>query len=495
MTVPSLLHDLLDHAARLHPDRPAIRHGPDVLTYAAACRRSERLAAWLAASGVRRGNRVLVATPMDVLVPPLLYACSRIGAVFVVLRDETPAVLAAHVMDDAAPALVVGDAAELREVALRRGIPCRGLDDVRAGAAHPGQPPAGGPLAVDPVCFVYTSGSTAMPKAVVSTHLQVTFVAHAIQSQLRYRPDDIVSCPLPLSFDYGLYQVFLCALAGADLRLAGADAAGQRLLVELREAGTTVFPAVPSLAEALARLLARRDTALPRLRLLTNTGAAMPASVLAELRGRLPGLRVQLMYGLTECKRASIMPPDEDLRRPGACGRALPGTEIFVVDADGVRLPAGEVGEVVVRGPHVMAGYWRRPELTARRFPRAEGLFPELRTGDYGCLDADGYLYFAGRRDDLYKERGFRVSTVEVEAAAGRVPGVHGAAVVPPAAGEEGATLVVVTGLAPHEVLGEMRRQLDQAKVPARCLVVSELPLSANGKVERRRLAGLVDRD
>lgn len=488
-----VLHEMLDAAAARFADRTAVRHGDTALDYRTVSEHSERLAGWLVSLGVRRGDRVIIALPVDVAAPPLLFACSRAGAVFVMQRPDTPEVIAAHVLDDAVPALVISDAEIVCELAERRGIPHRGLADVRTAAtsASPLGLAPDAPIAVDPVSFVYTSGSTAMPKAVVSTHQQVTFAAAAIQSQLEYRPDDIVYCPLPLSFDYGLYQLYLCTLAGAELRLSTADSAGHRLLVELHDAGATVLPAVPSLAANLARLLSRRATPLPRLRLLTNTGAAMPASVIATLRGHLPGLQVQLMYGLTECKRATIMPKDEDLRRPGSCGRALPGTEVFTVDGDGVRLPAGEQGEVVVRGPNVMAGYWRQPELTAQRFRRAEGLFPVLHTGDYGWVDADGYLYFAGRRDDIYKERGNRVSATEVEAAADRVPGIHAAVVMPPADGEYGATLLVESDLPPSEVLRQLRDQLDEAKVPARCVVVAALPLNANGKVERKELAAL----
>jgi acyl-CoA synthetase (AMP-forming)/AMP-acid ligase II len=169
----------------------------------------------------------------------------------------------------------------------------------------------------------------------------------------------------------------------------------------------------------------------------------------------------------------------------------LPGTEVYATDPHGRRLPPGEVGELVVRGPHVMAGYWRRPELTAQRFPRADGLFPQLRTGDYGWLDDDGYLYFVGRRDDLYKERGFRVSATEVAAAAMRVEGVDAAAVLPPSDDREEATLVVVTALAPHQVLALLRTQLEEFKVPRNCQVVPEIPLTSNGKVDRAGLARL----
>jgi acyl-CoA synthetase (AMP-forming)/AMP-acid ligase II len=343
---------------------------------------------------------------------------------------------------------------------------------------------------VDPVCLIYTSGTTSLPKAVVSTHQQVVFAAQAIQSQLSYRDDDVVYSPLPLSFDYGLYQLFLGAVSGAHVWLGQPAEVGPALARNLVRANATVLAAVPAVAEALARLLGRGGPA-PALRLLTNTGAAMPSEALVGLRAAIPGLRVQLMFGLTECKRATIMPPDEDLVRPGSSGRALPGTEVFVVDDVGRRRPPGEVGEIIVRGPNVMAGYWRRPELTDQRFPKADGLFPQLRTGDYGWLDEDGYLYFSGRRDDIYKERGFRVSATEVEAAARRVPGCASAAVLPPSDGEP-AALVATGTLTAEQVLAGMREQIEEFKIPRQCVIIDELPLSRNGKVDRKGLAGLV---
>ncbi|WBB76134.1 AMP-binding protein [Micromonospora sp. WMMD1128] len=488
-----LLPDLLDSTAAARPDAPAVDDGTACHTYHEVRTASLRLAGWLRAVGVRRGDRVLVALPTDATLPALLYAVARAGAAFVVVRTPAPEVALAHVLDDAEPALVLTDDAPLGELSRARGVPARGAADVaHAAATGDGDAPAGdGPLPVDPVCLIYTSGSTGMPKAVVSTHAQVTFAVRAIQSELRYRPDDVVHDVLPTSFDYGLYQIFLSTVAGARLRLGDPAETGGRLLASLVGSGATVLPCVPSLAINLLRLLGRPTAPRPRLRLLTNTGAAMPPEVLAGLRELLPGLSVQLMFGLTECKRAAIMPPDEDLRRPGACGRALPGTEIFTVDADGRRQPAGSTGELVVRGPHVMAGYWRRPELTAERFRRVHGLFPQLHTGDHGHVDADGYVHFAGRRDDVYKEKGTRVSATEVEAAAHRVDGVDAAGVLPPAAGCDGATLFVVAELTPGDVLRRLRDQLEEMKVPARCVVLPDLPLTGNGKVDRRALARL----
>jgi acyl-CoA synthetase (AMP-forming)/AMP-acid ligase II len=164
---------------------------------------------------------------------------------------------------------------------------------------------------------------------------------------------------------------------------------------------------------------------------------------------------------------------------------------VFAVDESGCRLGPGETGEITVRGPNVMSGYWRQPVLTARRFVQRDGLFPELRTGDHGWLDEDGYLYFVGRRDDLYKERGFRVSATEVEAAARRLPAVSSAVVLPPAP-DRPAVLVAVSDDPPDRILAGMRQEIEEFKIPGRCLVVDRLPLTGNGKVDRTAVAAML---
>lgn len=486
-----LLHDLLDHAPA---DATALTFGSRSWTYGSLATASRAVGAWLRESGVRRGDRVVISLPPSDVAVPVAYGCSRAGAVFVILHDQVRGTGLNHVLDDATPCLLITDDPAAAAAAAARGISVATSETVLAqtGGHHPDAPldddHPDAPLNVDPVCFIYTSGSTGLPKAVVSTHAQMVFAAQAIQSQLRYRADDVVYCPLPLSFDVGLYQLFLGALSGAQVRLGTSADAGPLLLRNLRDARATILPGVPSVADNLARMLARYGGTVP-LRLMTNTGAAMPEETLTTLRSHLPDLRVQLMFGLTECKRVSINPPDEDLRRPGSCGRALPGTEVLVLDDDGQPLPPHHVGQIAVRGPNVMAGYWRRPELTAQRFPRRDGLFPELHTGDYGWLDDDGYLYFSGRRDDIYKSRGFRVSATEVEAAVRRLDGVSGAAVLPPSPARPEAVLYAVTSLAPHELLDRLRAEIEPYKVPPTCVVVDALPLNSNGKVDKVALA------
>ncbi|NBE50731.1 class I adenylate-forming enzyme family protein [Streptomyces boluensis] len=495
-THTTLLHELLDRAAGQWPERPAVTSGEHTLTYRELDAASRRLAAWLHAGGLRRGDRLVICAPGHVALPALVYAASRAGVAFSLLHEQVRGIQLDHVLDDCEPALLVTDDPDAQAAAQRRGVRTATVAAVAAlasasasaSAAGSATAPPPGPLAVDAVCLIYTSGTTSLPKAVVTTHQQLVFSVAAIRSVLGYRPDDVVYSPLPLSFDYGLYQLFLATAAGARLWLGRPAEVGPALLGNLVRAGATVLAAVPAVADALARLLRRARADRPPLRLLTNTGAAMPGETLRALRAALPGLSVQLMFGLTECKRATIMPPDGDLTRPGSSGVALPGTEVFVVDDEGRRRPPGEIGEIVVRGPNVMSGYWRRPELTAQRFHRAEGLFPQLHTGDFGWVDEEGFLYFDGRRDDIYKENGFRVSATEVEAAARRVPGVGAAAVLAPQ--QDAPARLFVTGeVSPAEVLTGLREQIEEFKIPRRCVVVDALPLTGNGKVDRKALA------
>ncbi|MCM6777136.1 acyl--CoA ligase [Nocardia sp. CDC159] len=484
-----LLHELLDERARTSPDAVAVTAAEISLTQAELRQASLRLAGWLTALGVRRGDRVAVRLPSSVLVPAVLYAVSRIGAAFCVLHEQVRAPALEHVLSDLEPVVfLTGD----RDVLPHSGTAVHGAGDIaRAAAEHPPATDVTPVRGTDPVCLIYTSGSTSRPKAVLTEQRQLMFAVRAIHAEIGYTPADIVFVPLPLAFDYGLYQLFLGALGGAHIHLGAPAEGGAALLRGVERARATVLAATPPIAETLVWLLDRARTRPDALRLITTTGAALSAPTARALRAALPGVRLQIMYGLTECKRVSIMPPDEDLRRPGASGRALPGTEVIVAGPDGAALPIGEIGEFVVRGPHVMAGYWRRAALTEQTFGTAPDGERFLRTGDFGWLDADGYLYVDGRRDDVYKERGHRVSVLEIEAAARAVPEVRSAVVVPPGAG--GSAVLVVSGpVVPAALLVRLRALIEPYKVPRECVVLDELPLTPNRKVDRRAVAELV---
>ncbi|GAA3343087.1 class I adenylate-forming enzyme family protein [Amorphoplanes nipponensis] len=490
-----VVDDLLREAVARRPHARAVSDATGGWTYAELDAAARTGAAWLAAHGIGPGDRVVCRAGNVREFVALLFATLRHGAIFVPINPGMRRYHLRSVLADADPRLVVtgdDDAVTVREVTDR---PVVGLGTLRAALSGPSLPPAGpagpAPNGDATALLIYTSGSTAAPKAVVSPHGTVVFAARAIADRLRYRADDVVLCALPLAFDYGLYQVFLSVLAGAHLVL-GEPAAHVRLISTIREHGVTVVPVVPSLAEMLVRLAARHSS-VPAVRLFTNTGAALTAPMIAALRQRFPGAGIVAMFGITECKRVTIAECDGDRGRPGSVGTALDGTQVLILDDAGHPLPPGECGEIAVRGPHVMAGYWRAPQLSAQRFRRDPDTGTvTLHTGDYGRLDADGHLYFEGRRDDIFKRRGLRVSAVEIEAAACDVPGVRAAAVLPPT-GRRDVALFAVTELAPADVLRALAERIEDGKLPPACHVLPQLPLTANGKTDKRRLAELLD--
>ncbi|MFI0822573.1 class I adenylate-forming enzyme family protein [Streptomyces sp. NPDC021098] len=487
----------LGEAATVHPSAPAVRDRYGVWTYSELDAAADSFARILDGYGIRPGDRVMVRVGSIREFAALLFGTWRRGAVLVPINPAMKSFHLQPVLADSAPALIVAETAEREEADGQRwpaGAPvvvCSELD--LTGPADPGGRTQAEVPADRLALLIYTSGSTAAPKAVACPHAQVAFAARAVAQRLNYRSDDVVLTAVPLSFDYGLYQILLSALAGAELLLSGPESRA-RLLGFARDHGATVVPLVPSLGELLVRL-ASRDPRPTRIRLFTNTGAALSTSLITSLRDTFPGAAVVPMYGTAECKRITALEPDGDLARPASVGRALPGTEVLVVDEDGRRLSPFEIGEIAVRGPHVMAGYWRAPEATALRFrPSPEENRVTLHTGDYGWLDEDGYLYFQGRRDDLFKRRGSRMSTVEIETAVLDIDGVRESALLAPE-DDRDMVLFVVGELTAEQVLVRLADRLEAAKVPDLCRVLPALPLIANGQTDSKALRALVMAD
>ncbi|WP_326565408.1 AMP-binding protein [Amycolatopsis rhabdoformis] len=477
MNGTSLVHSLLDEAVADAPASVAVRDRVGAWTYTELAAWSHAVEVVLARRGVGRGDRVVVQLPTTRELVALFFGTTRRGAVFVPVNPAMKAFHFDSVVANAEPVLVITDLDPLwTEVEAAHG------ERIEETQVDPD----------DVAVLIYTSGSTAAPKGVIGPHRQVTFAAGAIQKVLGYRGDDVVFCRFPMSWDYGLYKVLLATLGRSEIVLADAES-DLRLLQRMREVGATIVPIVPSLATMIATLAGRETEPAAPVRLFTNTGAALPDSTIAQLRAAFPGTRVVRQFGQTECKRITIMPPDEDDQRPGASGLPLPGTSVHILAADGTELPAGDIGEIVAAGPHVMPGYWRAPELSARAFRRDETTGePRLHTGDYGRLDADGYLYFEGRRDDMFKRKGIRMSTLEIEAAAMDIPGVRAAGAIPPSDARDLA-ICVETELPPTTVLRELAKRLEPQKVPSLCHVVAEFPLTAHGKNATKELALLVE--
>ncbi|MFB8169978.1 class I adenylate-forming enzyme family protein [Kitasatospora purpeofusca] len=483
---PKGLHRLLDDAAARHPHRTAVIEGARAVDYAHLSRRVDRLARRLAAVGVRRGDRVVLLMANNLAFVESLHAVLRSGATAVPVSPDTKPFQLRKITANAQPVLLLTDRAD-RDLPLLDGLPTHTPDDLPTAL-----PPTAVPAAPDgpPAFLLYTSGSTSDPKGVICPPGAVLFAVHAIARRLGYTEADTVYCRPPFSFDYGLYQILLCALAGATLVVSG-DQPEVATLRIARDSGATVMPLVPTLAASLLTL-ARRDPRPTRLRLFTNTGEHLPSARADALRATFPGAEVVPMYGMTECKRITIADPVTD-PEPGAdpalracVGRALPGTTLRILDEDGEPVLPGTVGEIVVSGPHLMAGYWRDPEETALRYGHDRTGRRVLRTGDYGSLDAEGRLRLEGRRDDLIKRRGMRTSTAEIESAACDIPGVAEACLT---GAEDGTLTLWYVGAAdPVAVTAGLRERLEGPKLPDGVASVAALPRTVNGKIDRRRL-------
>jgi amino acid adenylation domain-containing protein len=492
-----LIHDLLDEAAAEVPRKRAVRDASGEWTYRQLTEFRDAFTRWLSDRGVGRGDRVVLQLPSSREMVAMFYGTVQRGAVFVPLNPAMKPFHLRPVVENADPKLVITHAGGLEQLRGVTSVPVYDVAHLWAEVTElhtrgvPGEPLE--PVSADDVAtLIYTSGSTAAPKAVVCPHAQVVFASRALTRALGYRPDDTVFCRFPMSWDYGLYKVLMSCVARCEIVLADGES-DFVLLKRMRETNVTVVPIVPSLATMIVSLARRDNGPRPPVRMFTNTGAALPRSTIAALRELFPGARVVRQYGQTEAKRITVMPPDEDQERPEAVGLPLPGTEVLILDAEHQPVPVGGIGEIVVSGPNVMPGYWRSPEGTARTFRRDEASGRlRLHTGDYGNLDADGYLYFQGRRDDMFKRKGLRMSTVEIESAALDIPGVRAAAALPP--GETcDLALFVESDLSLNVIIKELMERLEVAKMPAICRVLSTFPLTLHGKNAHQDLVALLD--
>jgi acyl-CoA synthetase (AMP-forming)/AMP-acid ligase II len=316
-----------------------------------------------------------------------------------------------------------------------------------------------------------------------------------VSQYLGLRQTDRIFCALPLAFDYGLYQVLMAVRIGATVILEQSFVYPARALEVMARARATVFPGVPTMFAMLIGFGAINRYDLSALRLMTSTAAALPEAHIRAIRRAFPGVTFYSMYGLTECKRVSYLPPDQLDLRPNSVGRGMPNQEVWLVDDAGHRLPNGAQGELVVRGSHVMAGYWRRPEETHERLrPGAAPGERVLFTGDIFRTDEDGYLYFVARKDDIIKSRGEKISPREVENVLSALTGVAQAAVLgtpDPLLGEAIEAYVVIqpsSRLTERDIFRHCLDHLEQFMVPKSVTIVPSLPMTSTGKVDKRAL-------
>ena len=511
-----LVHHFLENACDQSPEKIALVCDGHRWSYRELDIQANRVAHALTKMGVNRGDRVGLCLRNSVEAVAALFGILKAGGVFVSVNPTIKRDKLEYTLNNCQAAALIFDTRTATSdwlhslptsVASLKGaiscgpepegprdstVPCSSW--ISLEAAFSAERPRVATIDVDLACLIYTSGTTGDPKGVVSAHSNVVFASGSIIQYLGMRSDDVIFNVLPLSFDYGLYQLLMTFRVGGTLVLENSFAYPASILKQIAHEKVTGFPGVPTLFEMILRLdLTAFD--LSKLRFITNTAAALPPSRVMDLRHRFPNARVFSMYGLTETKRTLYMPPELLDQKPGSVGIAIPGTEVWIEDEKGNRLGPGETGELVSRGRHVMRGYWMAEEATAKRF--RQGPTPGERvclTGDLFRMDEEGCFYFVARKDDVIKSRGEKVAPKEVENVIFGLKGVREVVVigVPDALLGQGVKALVVVDkpmVTAAVVLAHCRSHLEDFMVPKQVEFRTSLPKTESGKIARKELA------
>ncbi|MCP4782956.1 MAG: acyl-CoA ligase (AMP-forming), exosortase A system-associated [Fuerstiella sp.] len=519
-----LIHHMLRGSALRFPDKEALIHKGQRLTYQQLSNKVSALANGLNAAGIQRGDRVGILLDSSVEQVVSIFAASQAQGVFVPMHHSLKPEQVSHIANDCRISALITTTERLHElheviqnspslrvviavgdtIGIQETIPLLEFDDL------PYAPDAAQSVDVsvekDLGAILYTSGSTGKPKGVMLSHANVVAGASIVSEYLSITDGDRLLAALPFSFDAGLNQLTTSIQQGGTLVLINFRFAREIVGVLKRER-ITGLGGVPPLWNLLVQnnsALARTD--LPDLRYITNTGGAMPQKTLAALRSALPNTQVFLMYGLTEAFRSTYLPPDELDRRPTSMGKAIPNTEILVINKDGRPCESGETGELVHHGPTVSMGYWGHEELT-NKVLRPHPLPPPgtgdavrvVYSGDMVRQDEDGFLYFVGRRDNLIKTSGFRVSPNEVEDAIFQTGQIREAAIIgvpDEMLGQHIAAFVVLKdgeAISEADLLTSCAASLPRHMVPRTVEFLPLLPKTSSGKVNYSALRQQTD--
>ena len=521
-----LINHMLRTSARRFPKNEALVHGSQRLTYREVLNLTGGLAQGLRSAGLRRGDRVGIFLDSSVEQVISIFGIAQAGGVFVPVNGLLLSAQVSHIANDCQIRGLITSAAKLAVLTgILTEIPSLEFIVVVGGDGTPvkvdlanysfdqlcslnTREPEDVGIEKDLAAILYTSGSTGKAKGVMLSHANIIAGSSIVSTYLNLSQDDRILAVLPFSFDAGLNQLMTAFQQGCTIVLMTFVFAMEIVEMLLKE-HITGLAGVPTVWNFLAHPSSKlQRQALPHLRYITNTGGAMPQRVLATLRQALPTTKIFLMYGLTEAFRSTYLPPEELDRRPTSIGKAIPNTEILVINDAGQPCRPGEIGELVHRGPTVSLGYWGLSELTDSVLKPHPFLSPGRHDGEKVCFsgdlaraDEEGFLYFVGRRDNMIKSSGFRVSPTEVEEILFQSGKVREAAVI--GVPDEILGQTIKAFVAPQHdgesldiagLLDFCAEKLPRYMVPAAIEVLSPLPKTPTGKVDYptlRRREGL----
>jgi long-chain acyl-CoA synthetase len=504
----TLVNHFLEHSALQHTHKTALVHSGQRLTYSDLDVMANKIANFLVKSGIERGDRIAVFMDNSIEAVVSVFGALKAGAAFMMINHTTKAEKLEYILNNSAAKLAFTQ--KIRS-AIFKEIRCPNLGAIVSTGAcldeschsfenimssGDARPLPARCIDMDLASIIYTSGSTGQPKGVMLSHHNMVSAAHSITTYLENREDDIIINMLPLSFDYGLYQILMAFRIGGTVILEKSFTYPYQIIDLMIKEKVTGLPGVPTIIALLLHLKDIDKVDFSSLRYITNTAAALPVTHINRLRELFPHVRLYSMYGLTECKRVSYLPPEELDNRPNSVGRGMPNEEVYIVNENGDKVGPGEIGELVIRGSNVMMGYWDMPEetgkcLRAGRYPGERVLY----SGDLFKTDNEGYLYFIARKDDIIKCKGEKVSPREIENVLYSLHGILEAAVVgipDEILGQAIKACVALdsgSNLTEKEIVHYCSQHLENYMLPKYVQIMPELPKTANGKIDKKDLA------
>lgn len=507
---PTLVHEWLERSAKRHPEKTVLVYNNARYTYDYLDKASTQLAKYLIAKGVQKQDRVVIFLPNSLEAVIGLYAILKAGATFILLENSIKPKKLNYILKDAGSQTLIThkNKSELVKQACS-DLKMNAIIQVGRTDSKSNQLPwpdlslqhnelksiqLPRIIDIDLAAIIYTSGSTGNPKGVMSTHHNMISAARSIIQYLDNESDDIILSALPLSFDYGLYQLIMSVMFGGTLILESSFLYLHAILEKMASEKVTGFPLVPTMAAMLLKMEDLSQYKLDNLKYITNTGAALPEEHIRKLADLFFNVKIFSMFGLTECKRVSYMPPELLMENSGSVGKAMPNAEVKIVNEKGNDVSPGETGELIVRGSNVMQGYWNDTEITEHTYK--PGRYPAerwLHSGDYFKQDENGFLYFLGRKDDMIKSRGERVSAKEVENIIHQLDDVHEVAVIGIADDVMGQSIKAFVSLKENsltdkDIFKHCTRNLETFAVPKNIEIRDSLPKTPNGKIDKRKL-------
>jgi amino acid adenylation domain-containing protein len=518
-----LLNDFLQDSAQRFPDKTAIVgaiYEPSLQesrkTYQYLDETSNSLAHVLLDRGLDKGDRVCVFLDNSIESAISVFGILKAGGAFVVVNPQTKSQKLVFMLNNCQAKFMIIDRKYSEQISAidtevpsvesiilcgpenpslepQTSIPVLSMGNILTTV--PKNLPQQRCIDIDLAAIIYTSGSTGTPKGVALTHLNMVSAATSITQYLENVASDIVIDVLPLAFDYGLYQLLMVCKFSGMLILEKSFLYPYVVIKKIEQEKITGFPGVPTTFAMLLQIKDLKQHNFDSIRYVTNTAAALPPKHILQLKEVFPKAKIYSMYGVTECKRVTYLPPEDLDKRPTSVGKGMPNEEVYVVKEDGELAEPDEIGELVVRGSNVMKGYWDMPEETDKvlrpgRYPWEKVLY----TGDLFKMDEDGYLYFVARKDDIIKSRGEKVSPKEIENVLYDIDGVLEAAIIgvsDEVLGEIIKAIIVPkdgTILSEKEVLRHCQQNLESFMVPKIIEFASSLPKTLTGKIRKAEL-------